>query len=70
MDIGENAVKIWVSDKAHSRESRQKEKAGERMLYAKYSIDFAIRAAQNALQAALAAIEAEMEYEKWRNTYE
>ena len=60
---------IWekvLPDSVHGRDTWQEEKAEAGMLYAEYSIDFALRAAKNALYAALAAIAAERECEEWR----
>lgn len=54
----------------HGRDSMKEELAEEKMLYAEYSIDFAIRAVKNALRTSLEAIEAQMECEEWRKENE
>lgn len=51
------------------RGSLKEGSAEANMLYAEYCIDFAIRAAKNALRAALIAVEAEMECEEWRKNH-
>lgn len=59
-----------LPESMHGRDSFQEEEAEEKMLYAEYSIDFAIRAVKNALQTSLAAIDAQLAYEEWRNEHE
>lgn len=54
----------------HGSDSLYEEIAEEKMLYAEYSIDFAIRAVKNALRTSLGAIEAQLEYEEWRKANE
>lgn len=45
-------------------------RAESKILYAEYSIDFAIQAMNDALYAALDAVHEELVYEEWRNSHE
>lgn len=55
-----------LPESMHGGDSVWEELAEEKMLYAEYSIDFAIRAVKNAMQVSLEAIEAQLECEEWR----
>lgn len=63
-------VEKVLPEAMHGKDSMKEELAEEKMLYAEYSIDFAIRAVKNALQTSLEAIEAQMECEEWRRENE
>lgn len=49
---------------------RQEAKAEAKALYAEYSIDFAVQAAQSALLAALSALDEQMSFQEWRKENE
>lgn len=66
----EEILEKTLPESMHGKSSYTEEKAEADMLYAEYSIDFAIRASRNALKAALTAVEAELEFEEWRKIHE
>lgn len=63
-------VKNVLLDSLHGKESFHEDRAESAMVYAEYSIDFALRASKNALCAALRAIALEIECEEWRKEHE
>lgn len=50
----------------HHKGCLKEEIAEEKMLYAEFSIDFAVQAIRNAYMFALSAIKEQKEYEEWR----
>lgn len=53
-----------------SGNDRQEAKVEAKALYAEYSIDFAVQAAQSALLAVLSALDEQMNFEEWRKENE
>lgn len=51
-------------------DDRQEAKAEAKALYAEYSIDFAVQAAQSALLAVLSALDEQMNFQEWRRENE
>ena len=48
----------------------RRQKVEAKALYAEYSIDFAVQAAQSALLAVLSALDEQMNFEEWRKENE